>query len=148
MALLSGAGQGHDRNVLRGGGNKTSECGICTCSSLQLGEQSLGGGIRAGHSSIICSGERLAEAPLLCWGKQCRIKLDLLLQVLGCFLLVAFPVTHWCKWKWGICADLHQLKLWPIPTIPFFCFSKEVGSDLESTDHSCQEEFLNAVEIY
>lgn len=81
-------------------------------------------------------------------GKQCRSKLDLLLQVLGCFLFVAFPVTHWCNWKWGSCTDFHQLKLWPVPTISFFCFSKVVGSDLESTDHSCQEELLNAVEIH
>lgn len=76
MALLSGAGQGHDGNVLGEGGNKTTELGICTSISLQLRKRSLAGGknrqassIEQEASSIICSGERLEEAPLLCRGE-------------------------------------------------------------------------------
>lgn len=152
MALLWGAGQGHDGNVLRGGGNKNTEFGICASSSLQLEKCSLAGGIRAGHIAASCSGERLAETPLLCWGgKQCITKLDQLLQA-GRFWFVSFFLLF--LWL----ADVTESEGAVLISIScscsqyqsslFFCFSEELGSDLESTDHSCQEEFLNAAEIH
>lgn len=66
MTVLWGAGQGYDVNVLRGGGNKNWTWDLHIQFS-SAGERGLGGGTRTGHISISCSGERLADTPLLCW---------------------------------------------------------------------------------